>query len=95
MAMSKAKYLPEELIIEILYRLPVKSIGRCRCLSKHWRNFLSGPQFIKLHFNLHAHTQEEKLIIVTWRSELHTITLIHDILEDEFIDSISTKVNFQ
>ncbi|XP_049388888.1 F-box/kelch-repeat protein At3g06240-like [Solanum stenotomum] len=95
MAMSKSKYLPEELISEIFYRLPVKSIGRCRCLSKHWRNFLSDPQFIKLHFNLHAHTQEEKLIIVTWRSELHTITLIHDILENESIDSISTKVNFQ
>ncbi|KAH0730623.1 hypothetical protein KY289_001811 [Solanum tuberosum] len=51
MALSKAEFLPEELIIDILYRLPVNSIGRCRCLSKHWRNFLSDPQFIKLHFN--------------------------------------------
>ncbi|WMV10318.1 hypothetical protein MTR67_003703 [Solanum verrucosum] len=93
MAMSKDEFLPKELIIDILYRLPVKSIGRCRCLSKHWRNFLSDPQFIKLHFNLHAHTQEKKLIIVTWQCELYTITFIPQ--NGGEIHGISRKVNFQ
>ncbi|KAK4737803.1 hypothetical protein R3W88_001500 [Solanum pinnatisectum] len=94
MAMSKAEFLPEELIIDIFYRLPVKSIGRCRCLSKHWRNFLSDPQFIKLHFNLHAHTQEEKLIIVTDHQELHSITLNHHMPQNGEIYGISRKLYF-
>ncbi|KAK4737804.1 hypothetical protein R3W88_001501 [Solanum pinnatisectum] len=89
MAMSKAEFLPEELIIDILYRLPVKSIGRCRCLSKHWCNFLSDPQSIKLHFNLHAQTKEEKLVIVTRQRELYTITFNH---QNGFLHGISRKV---
>ncbi|MCD9646951.1 hypothetical protein HAX54_037208 [Datura stramonium] len=93
MAMSKAVFLPEELIIDILYRLPVKSIGRCRCLSKQWRDFLSDPHFIKCHFNLHAPIQEEKLILVSWRWELHTITFNH--IPQDGIDGISRKLNFQ
>ncbi|KAG5628066.1 hypothetical protein H5410_013284 [Solanum commersonii] len=95
MAMSKTEFLPEELIVDILYRLPVKSIGRCRCVSKHWRNFLSHPQFIKLHFNLHSHTQEEKFIIITRQHELHTITFNHHIPQNGEISGISRKVNFQ
>ncbi|KAK4372516.1 hypothetical protein RND71_007900 [Anisodus tanguticus] len=92
--MSKAeKMLSEEIIIDILYRLPAKSIGRCRCLSKQWCNFLSDPQFIKYHLSLHAHKQEEKLILVSWYRELHTITFNHNPLNE--IDGISRKLHFQ
>ncbi|XP_060217846.1 F-box/kelch-repeat protein At3g06240-like [Lycium barbarum] len=93
MAMSKAKTLPEEIIIDILYLLPVKSIGLWRCVSKQWNNFLSDPQFIKSHFNLHAHKQEEKLILVNWFRQLHTIIFDHYEIYNE-IDGISRKLNF-
>ncbi|XP_059311957.1 F-box/kelch-repeat protein At3g06240-like [Lycium ferocissimum] len=95
MAMSKAKKnLPEEIIFDILYLLPVKSIGRCRCVSKQWNNFLSDPQFIKSHFTLHDHKQEEKLILATWLSQLHTVTFYENEIDDE-IDGISRKLNFE
>ncbi|CAL1373033.1 unnamed protein product [Linum trigynum] len=40
--------IPEELIIEILWRLPTggECIGRLRCVCKSWRAILSDPSFI-------------------------------------------------
>ncbi|CAL1379737.1 unnamed protein product [Linum trigynum] len=41
-------WLPEELTIEILSRLPSPStVGRCRCVSRWWRDILSDPEFIR------------------------------------------------
>ncbi|KAM7488732.1 hypothetical protein LguiB_026216 [Lonicera macranthoides] len=37
---------PEEIaFVQILSRLPVKSLLRCKCICKHWRDWISSPQF--------------------------------------------------
>nr|XP_043607670.1 F-box/kelch-repeat protein At3g06240-like [Erigeron canadensis] len=43
--------IPPDIITDILYRLPAKSIGRFRCVSKSWLSLLSDPKFIKTHRN--------------------------------------------
>lgn len=40
--------LPEDLIFEIFSRLPSKSIGKCRCLSKFWASTLRHQNFTEL-----------------------------------------------
>lgn len=48
-------HLPNELIIAILMRLPVKSLLRFRCVSnKSWFSLISDPHFAKSHFELTA-----------------------------------------
>lgn len=43
--------LPSDLLIEILVRLPVKSLVRFTCVSKQWYSLISNPNFISTHLN--------------------------------------------
>ncbi|XP_074271799.1 F-box/kelch-repeat protein At3g06240-like [Silene latifolia] len=43
--------LPEELVIDILFRLPVKTLVRSRCVCKSWRDLITSRDFVKLHLN--------------------------------------------
>ncbi|KAL0701128.1 hypothetical protein Bca4012_057250 [Brassica carinata] len=40
--------IPVDLIIEILLRLPTKSIARCRCVSKFWSAIINRTDFTEL-----------------------------------------------
>ncbi|CAN6247520.1 unnamed protein product [Urochloa humidicola] len=52
--------LSEEIIIEILVRLPVKSLLRCRSVCKAWRDTISDdPVFIRAHLR-HSATKWEQ-----------------------------------
>ncbi|XP_038994563.1 F-box protein CPR1-like isoform X2 [Hibiscus syriacus] len=41
--------LPRELFLEILLRLSVESLMRCKCVCKYWYALVSNPKFIELH----------------------------------------------
>ncbi|KAI3852193.1 hypothetical protein MKX03_022993 [Papaver bracteatum] len=43
--------LHKDILLNILVRLPVKSIGRYRCVSKYWCRLLTDSKFVKLHLN--------------------------------------------
>ncbi|CAI9118800.1 OLC1v1020413C1 [Oldenlandia corymbosa var. corymbosa] len=74
--------LPEDLLItDVLARLPAKSVGRFRCVSKPWRSLLSSSHFIKTHLKFHIFHDPEKLIFTSPAfcildpDSLHVITL--------------------
>ncbi|KAJ9552154.1 hypothetical protein OSB04_016199 [Centaurea solstitialis] len=46
--------LPAELTIDILSRLPVKTIIHCKCVCKKWRNLVSDSSFGNLHLSRSA-----------------------------------------
>lgn len=54
--------LPEDIIVDILSRLPAKSVGQCRCLSKAWRTLLSEPHFIRNHLHWSIILRQESLL---------------------------------
>ncbi|KAI3440832.1 F-box domain-containing protein [Psidium guajava] len=39
----------EDMILEILLRLPAKSLMRFKCVSKRWQSLISGRDFVKSH----------------------------------------------
>nr|GEU34276.1 hypothetical protein [Tanacetum cinerariifolium] len=39
------------LLLEILSRLPVKTLLRCRSVSNDWRELIDSPDFVKIHLN--------------------------------------------
>ncbi|KAK4413275.1 putative F-box protein [Sesamum alatum] len=43
--------LPSELIINILSRLPVRTIISCKCVCKSWLNLLNTPEFARSHLS--------------------------------------------
>ncbi|XP_059641858.1 putative F-box protein At3g16210 [Cornus florida] len=43
--------LPQDVIIEILSRLPVKSLLRARVVCKNWYTIIKNPSFVTKHFN--------------------------------------------
>ncbi|XP_030934680.1 F-box/kelch-repeat protein At3g23880-like isoform X2 [Quercus lobata] len=59
--------LPEEIVLEILARLPVKSLLRFRCVCKTWYSYITSPNFISTHllcynnhdggYVIHIHSQ--------------------------------------
>lgn len=61
---------PPEIITNILYRLPAKSLGRFRCVSKSWQAQLSEPQFIKHHQNT---LNRNQLICASFSSSLYSL----------------------
>ncbi|KAG6646866.1 F-box/kelch-repeat protein At3g06240-like [Carya illinoinensis] len=62
------KHLPETVVVEILLRLPVKSLLRFRYVSKRWRSLISDPRFAKSHFR-QASERSQRLLISS-RSEI-------------------------
>ncbi|XP_059640114.1 F-box/kelch-repeat protein At3g23880-like isoform X2 [Cornus florida] len=43
--------LPEDVTIEILLRLPVKSLIRAKAVCKNWYNIIKNPNFVTKHSN--------------------------------------------
>ncbi|XP_004305632.1 PREDICTED: F-box/kelch-repeat protein At3g06240-like [Fragaria vesca subsp. vesca] len=54
---AMAEHIPEDVMINVLERLPVKSLMRFICVSKRWRFIISDPQFAKSHYKLSCENQ--------------------------------------
>ncbi|KFK45033.1 hypothetical protein AALP_AA1G335500 [Arabis alpina] len=60
--------LPIELIIEILTRLPLKSIAKCRCVSKRWSSILRLPYFTDL-FLTRSYTTQPQILFAACKND--------------------------
>ncbi|KAM7510069.1 hypothetical protein LguiB_008944 [Lonicera macranthoides] len=43
--------LPEDLLVDIMLRLPVKSLLCSKCVCKYWYTLIESPTFIRTHLN--------------------------------------------
>ncbi|XP_022740748.1 F-box/kelch-repeat protein At3g06240-like [Durio zibethinus] len=54
--------LPSDLFLEILLRLPVKSLTRFKCVCKSWYALINHPKFISMHLSYNSNNNEFVLI---------------------------------
>ncbi|CAJ2643908.1 unnamed protein product [Trifolium pratense] len=82
----KILYLPHELIIQILLRLPVKSLIRFKCVCKSWFSLISDPCFTKTHFELTT-THTDRILFITSTPEIRSIDLEASLNDDSAFTS--------
>ncbi|XP_058198347.1 F-box/kelch-repeat protein At3g06240-like [Rhododendron vialii] len=75
--MSNGGTLALDIVIDILSRLPVKSLCRFKSVSPSWNSLISDPYFAKAHLN-RAKTQnpknlDQKLIIISTHHNLYSV----------------------
>ncbi|KAK4271140.1 hypothetical protein QN277_019877 [Acacia crassicarpa] len=60
-------FLPQEIIRDILTRLPVKSLIRFQCVCRYWRDLYRDPSFITDHLH-HSNRQNPCILFQRYRS---------------------------
>ncbi|XP_042518377.1 F-box protein CPR1-like [Macadamia integrifolia] len=72
--------LPLDVIMIILYRLPVKCLLRFRCVCKSWRNLISEPSFVEMHLR---RSIENNLNLIISKDFFHFYSIDYNVCEDE------------
>ncbi|OVA20839.1 F-box domain [Macleaya cordata] len=57
-------FLPDDIVVDILSRLPVKSLSRFRCVCKPWFKLFSNPNFVKMHHNHGVEKEKCSLMLI-------------------------------
>lgn len=79
----------EDIITNILSRLPVKSISRFRCVSKTWCKLLNNPHFIKTQLNHALQNNVFSLLVLSLRMGASICDNNYDIYSVDY-DSITS-----
>ncbi|KAL2533184.1 F-box protein CPR30 [Abeliophyllum distichum] len=70
--------IQEDLVMEVLSRLRVKSLLRFRSVSKSWKTLIDSPRFIKMHMELSMKMKmAQSSVEVIQRCNLNKFYLLH------------------
>ncbi|XP_047941812.1 F-box protein CPR1-like [Salvia hispanica] len=69
------KYLPSEIVVNILSRLPTRAAMACKCVCKPWLGLLATPEFVNSHISrslpgLAVETQSKSFEVIEFVDEL-------------------------
>ncbi|CAJ2656409.1 unnamed protein product [Trifolium pratense] len=62
--------LPEEVMLEIVSRLPVKYVMQLRCVNKFFNTLISDPYFIQMHLNKSTQRNSQQLDLIYFRKDI-------------------------
>ncbi|KAK7340707.1 hypothetical protein VNO77_21417 [Canavalia gladiata] len=80
--------LSHELIVEILLRLPVKSLLRFKCVCKSWLSLISDPRFAKSHFDLAAAPTYRVLLKSGYGSSIQSMDIEASFHDDSAVSDL-------
>ncbi|KAI8551341.1 hypothetical protein RHMOL_Rhmol06G0178400 [Rhododendron molle] len=64
-----SEYLPRDLLIDILTRLPAESLVRLTPVSKSWHSLITSPKFISRHLLRTASKPDNDRLLVRYRTD--------------------------
>ncbi|XP_059670006.1 F-box/kelch-repeat protein At3g23880-like [Cornus florida] len=56
--------LSPDVLIDVLTRLPIKTLGRCACVCKSWYYLITNPSFITTHLNRSSLVNNNHLLLI-------------------------------
>lgn len=77
--------MPENVIRDILLKLPVKSLMRCRCVCKSWCALIGSPFFVTQHL----HIQSTGLIVLNGINADAHLLVFDDKTYDAVVETVS------
>ncbi|KAL3501415.1 hypothetical protein ACH5RR_035864 [Cinchona calisaya] len=63
--------LPDDILVEILSKLPVKSVLICRCVCRNWKALTSTPEFVELHLKKKNKRVDPPTMLILQRSNTY------------------------
>ncbi|KAF6176029.1 hypothetical protein GIB67_032652 [Kingdonia uniflora] len=73
--------LSQDIIDDILIRLPLKSLVRCKYVSKPWYRLISDPRFVKLHLQL---AKQPKIMIQTGADSFSSLDFVDNVVNEKW-----------
>lgn len=55
--------LPDDIVFDVLSRVPIVFLCRFKCVSRSWRSLISHPCFITIHLNRVTNNEHERLVL--------------------------------
>ncbi|XP_026451615.1 F-box/kelch-repeat protein At3g06240-like [Papaver somniferum] len=90
--------IPEEIYLEILYRVPVETIGVRKCVCKYWLSLISSPDFVKIHLN-HTIKKNNPTLLLQYHDYDKkcgaTYSISYDLLSSSMNDFEDNAVNIR
>ncbi|XP_058217490.1 F-box protein At3g07870-like [Rhododendron vialii] len=63
-------YLPQDVLIDILTRLPAESLVRLTPVCKSWHSLITSPKFISHHLHRTASNPDNNRLLVRYRTDI-------------------------
>ncbi|XP_057479191.1 F-box/kelch-repeat protein At3g06240-like [Actinidia eriantha] len=79
--------MPEDVLIEILKRLPVKSLLRFKCICKYWYALVLNPTFVNHHLNFQKGNNQGRLLLQHYNS--HSYQYGYALFPDKILTTTS------
>ncbi|KAM3361031.1 F-box/kelch-repeat protein [Capsicum galapagoense] len=76
--MDGCRPLPEDIVLDILLRLPVESLSRFKCVCKHWYALIKSPSFIEKHF--HHKNNRSRLLVGNMKVSREGLTIVRSVV---------------
>ncbi|XP_010912052.2 LOW QUALITY PROTEIN: F-box protein At1g11270 [Elaeis guineensis] len=74
---DRAIHIPDDVMVNILSRLPVRSVLKFRCVCKLWHSLTQERYFVGQHYQHHWNKNNPGFIILSWIPRISEITLYY------------------